>query len=350
MSRLLLAACLAACLAAGPALGAETRQVAGFAPNPGDLLMFEYVPDGLPPGSPLVVALHGCTQSAKEFGDDSGWAGLAERYRFALLLPEQQEANNEDLCFDWFRDEDNRRDRGEAASIRAMVDRTVADHGLDPGRVFVTGLSAGGAMTAVMLAAYPEVFAGGAVIAGVPYGCASTDGEPFLAAQRQAFLATNPFLGEAGWAAYACGDHALAGPVRLHALRPGAGDLGRAGPRGRRPDPAGLAEGVALAGRRRRDRRPDEPAGAAGPVDRGRGDRRGAGRGGDDGRLPAPRVRGRGGRGQGRDVRAAGDGACRPVDPGSGPERCGRAGRYFADRHVCAAYRIARFWGLTDGR
>src|SRR5437763_1256534 len=83
--------------------------------------------------------------------------------------------------------------RGEAASIRAMVDRTVADHGLDPRRVFVTGLSAGGAMAAVMLAAYPEAFAGGAVVAGVPYGCAGTEGEPILAAERRAFLA-NPLL------------------------------------------------------------------------------------------------------------------------------------------------------------
>src|SRR4051794_31909903 len=126
--------------------------------------MFEHVPDGLPPRSPLVVALHGCTQAA-EFGDDSGWTGLAGRLRFALLLPQQREANNGDLCFDWFRDRDNRRGQGESASVRAMVGRMVADHGLDPGRVFVAGLSAGGAMAAVMLAAYPEVFAGGAVIA-----------------------------------------------------------------------------------------------------------------------------------------------------------------------------------------
>ena len=114
MARKLLAAVLVACLVGGPAPAAETRQVPGFTPNPGDLLMFEHVPDGLPPRSPLVVALHGCTQSATEFGDDSGWAGLAERQRFALLLPQQREANNADLCFDWFRDNDNRRGRGEA--------------------------------------------------------------------------------------------------------------------------------------------------------------------------------------------------------------------------------------------
>ena len=66
--------------------------------------MFEHVPNDLPRGAPLVVALHGCTQSAGEFGDGSGWAGLADRLRFALLLPQQQEANNADLCFDGFRD------------------------------------------------------------------------------------------------------------------------------------------------------------------------------------------------------------------------------------------------------
>src|SRR3954465_8976883 len=177
--------------------------------------MFEHVPDGLPPRSPLVVALHGCTQAAREFGDDSGWTGLAECLRFALLLPQQQEANDADLCFDWFRDGDNHRDRGEAASIRAVVDRRGADPGRDPRRVFVTGLSAGGAMAAVMLAAYPEAFAGGAIVAGVPYGCAGREGEPILAAERQAFLA-NPLLGEAAWAAYACGiTRAGPLPVRL---------------------------------------------------------------------------------------------------------------------------------------
>ena len=101
---------------------AETVPIASFAPNPGNLRMFKYVPDRLPPGSPLVVALHGCTQQATTFDDESGWTDLAERFQFALLLPEQQEANNSARCFNFFMEQHNRRGEGEAASIAAMVE------------------------------------------------------------------------------------------------------------------------------------------------------------------------------------------------------------------------------------
>jgi poly(hydroxyalkanoate) depolymerase family esterase len=88
-------------------------------------------------------------------------------------MPEQQGANNANTCFNWFNPGDVARGRGEAASIRQMVARMAAEHKIDPRRVYITGLSAGGAMTSVMLAVYPEVFAGGAIIAGLPYGIAS---------------------------------------------------------------------------------------------------------------------------------------------------------------------------------
>lgn len=202
-------AALAALLASGRAGAAGTREVAGFAPNPGGLRMLVHLPpDGLPAsGAALVVALHGCTQDAGTFAEASGWTGLADRLRFALLLPQQEAANNPDRCFNFFRDRDNRRGRGEAASIAAMVARARADHAaLDPRRTYVVGLSAGGAMAAAMLAAYPELFAAGAVLAGVAYGCADTAGEPAaLAWQRRAFLLAFPAYGEAGWAALACG-------------------------------------------------------------------------------------------------------------------------------------------------
>jgi len=149
---------------------AETVQVPSFAPNPGNLRMFKYVPDSLPAGARLVVALHGCTQSATKFDDESGWTELADHLGFALLLPEQQQANNERLCFNWYLADHNRRGQGEAASIVAMIDEMKTRHGIDPNRIFVTGLSAGGAMTAVMLAAYPDVFRAGAIIAAVLHG------------------------------------------------------------------------------------------------------------------------------------------------------------------------------------
>jgi poly(hydroxyalkanoate) depolymerase family esterase len=88
-------------------------------------------------------------------------------------MPEQQPSNNANTCFNWFNPEDIARERGEACSIRQMIARMVADHGIDPRRIFITGLSAGGAMTTVMLAAYPELFAAGAVIAGLPFGVAT---------------------------------------------------------------------------------------------------------------------------------------------------------------------------------
>jgi poly(hydroxyalkanoate) depolymerase family esterase len=140
--------------------------------NPGNLRGRCHVPAGIAAGAPLVVVLHGCTQSAAVYDHGSGWSRLADRHGFALLFPEQQRANNMNLCFNWYQPEDAARDRGEARSIQAMIAQMVEVHSLDPARIFVTGLSAGGAMTSVMLAAYPELFAAGAIIAGLPFGCA----------------------------------------------------------------------------------------------------------------------------------------------------------------------------------
>ncbi|HYD81942.1 MAG TPA: PHB depolymerase family esterase [Paucimonas sp.] len=170
------AALFAALQVLAPAALAQSgnlEPVAGFGSNPGNLQMFKYVPRNLDRGRPLVVALHGCTQRAADYDDETGWTMLADKLRFALLLPQQQKANNDRLCFNWFLAEDHQREKGEARSIREMIDRMKADHAVDPKNIYITGLSAGGAMTAVMLAAYPELFVAGASIAGVPYKCAS---------------------------------------------------------------------------------------------------------------------------------------------------------------------------------
>jgi poly(hydroxyalkanoate) depolymerase family esterase len=148
-------------------------EVTGFGANPGELKMFSFVPDELQPKPALVVVLHGCGQTASGYDLGAGWSSLATRYGFALLMPEQQASNNANGCFNWFNPEDAARDSGEACSIRQMITRMVGDVGIDPHRVFVTGISAGGAMTSVMLATYPEVFAGGAIIAGLPFGVAT---------------------------------------------------------------------------------------------------------------------------------------------------------------------------------
>jgi len=149
------------------------EDITGFGRNPGNLRARVYVPATIGPRPPLVVVLHGCTQTAAGYDNGSGWSRLADEAGFVLLFPEQQRANNPNLCFNWFAAEDVSRDHGEAASIREMIAAVVDRLDVDPARIFVNGLSAGGAMAAVMLATYPEVFAGGAVIAGLPYGTAS---------------------------------------------------------------------------------------------------------------------------------------------------------------------------------
>jgi feruloyl esterase len=155
------------------------REHVAFGSNPGNLRMFTYAPKRLQAPPALVVVLHGCTQTAAGYDHGTGWSALADRLGFVVLLPEQRRANNPNTCFNWFSPEDTTRDHGEALSIRAMIEHAVLEYGIDRSRIYVTGLSAGGAMTSVMLATYPEVFAGGAIIAGLPYGSASNVQEAF---------------------------------------------------------------------------------------------------------------------------------------------------------------------------
>lgn len=152
---------------------AKLQPVTGFGSNLGALQMFAYVPESLPASPAMVVVLHGCTQSAAGYAVGAGWDMLAEHYGFVLVCPQQPSANNPKSCFNWFQPGDTTRDSGEALSIREMVERAATDHNVDRSRIFVTGLSAGGAMAAVMLATYPEVFAGGGIVAGLPYGAAA---------------------------------------------------------------------------------------------------------------------------------------------------------------------------------
>lgn len=147
-------------------------EIVGFGPNPGNLRMFQHVPEGLGPGRPLVLVLHGCRQDAQSYDRAAGWTALAEERGFAVVYAQQREANNPRLCFTWFRPSEVTRDRGELMSIRQMVAHAAGGADSDPERIFVTGLSAGGAMTAAMLANYPELFAGAAIIAGLPFGAA----------------------------------------------------------------------------------------------------------------------------------------------------------------------------------
>jgi poly(hydroxyalkanoate) depolymerase family esterase len=143
--------------------------------------MFAYAPKHLPPKAPLVIALHGCTQSADEYDHGTGWSSLADRLGFAVVYPQQQPANNPKNCFSWFLPSDTARGHGEALSIREMVEHAITTFAADRRKVFVTGFSAGAGMASVMLATYPEIFAGGALISGLPYACASNVQQAFEA-------------------------------------------------------------------------------------------------------------------------------------------------------------------------
>ncbi|WP_020180270.1 PHB depolymerase family esterase [Methylopila sp. M107] len=162
------------------------KSIEDFGPNPGALSMLAYAPDDLPDGAPLVVVLHGCSQNAAGYDAASGWSRLAGELGFAVVFPEQRSANNAGGCFNWFLTADAARGLGETRSIREMVEHMVKSHRIDRGRIYVTGLSAGGAMAATLLADYPETFAAGAVIAGLPCGSATSVQEAFRAMSEPA--------------------------------------------------------------------------------------------------------------------------------------------------------------------
>lgn len=166
-----------ASVAAGSGNGtskAGYAEVTSFGSNPGGLKMYAYIPANLPANAGLVVALHGCTQTASEYATRTEWNKLADKYNFYVVYPEQNSSNNQNKCFNWFETADISRGQGEALSIKQMVDKMKSTYSIDASRVFVTGLSAGGYMTPVMMATYPDVFAAGAVMAGGPYKCATS--------------------------------------------------------------------------------------------------------------------------------------------------------------------------------
>lgn len=162
-------------LSAGVAQAASVQEITGFGSNPGNLQLFEYIPDGLPADAPLVVAMHGANSDYTLMSDITGWKELADRYDFALAMPQQKSANSFVKSFNFHQTGDNTRGNGEALSIKQMVDYELANHDLDSTKVFATGFSAGGHMTSVMLAAYPEVFEAGAPYAGGAYACTASD-------------------------------------------------------------------------------------------------------------------------------------------------------------------------------
>ena len=164
-------ALLLAFLTTGQSRSASLETIDNFGPNPGQLDMRVYVPDRRGLNAAMVVALHGCMQEASDFDDETGLTALADGLKFVLVFPEQRQANNGNRCFNWFQERNNKKGQGESGSIRNMVQHAIKAYRVDPSKVYVLGLSAGGSMTAVLMANYPELFQGGAIVAGTPYGC-----------------------------------------------------------------------------------------------------------------------------------------------------------------------------------
>ncbi|MEL6202638.1 MAG: PHB depolymerase family esterase [Pseudomonadota bacterium] len=178
------------------------EEVTDFGSNPGELKAYVHRPENAPPGMPLVVAMHGCTQNAESFARETGLISLSEETPFLLLLPQQNRGNMERLCFRWHDSGDNRPGRGESASLLQIIETVTAAEDVDPEKVFVMGLSAGAGMTAVLLANYPDRFSGGAMIAGPPYNC-NQPGSIWDMPWR--WIHYNPFSLDGADAAYACG-------------------------------------------------------------------------------------------------------------------------------------------------
>ncbi|NVK26290.1 MAG: PHB depolymerase family esterase [Gammaproteobacteria bacterium] len=145
----------------------ELVSLTDFGANPGQLTAQFYAAEQ---SRDLIVTLHGCGQSGVLFAENSGILAQSKLANVNVLIPQQNKENNSTLCFNWFSPDDQQKGQGESESIVNMIEAVKAKYKI--ARVFVVGLSAGGAMASNLLVNYPSLFTAGAVVAGIPFPCA----------------------------------------------------------------------------------------------------------------------------------------------------------------------------------
>ncbi len=155
-------------------------EVENFGSNLGNCDMFVYEPASLGKNdpSPLLVAIHGCSETAEKLAKQTGWNELADRHGFRILYPQQKMSNNSSRCWNWFQAEDTYDGQGELGSIREMIDYMQTHYAIKDDGVFVYGVSSGGAMTSALMANYPELFHAGCIYAGGAFGAAESPLRP----------------------------------------------------------------------------------------------------------------------------------------------------------------------------
>lgn len=140
----------------------------------------------------LVIMLHGCNQDPEDFAAGTGMNAVAETHGLVVAYPRQSGANNASSCWNWFRPVDQMRDEGEPSIIAGITKEIISEFGFDRSRVFVAGLSAGGAMAAIMGETYPDLYSAAGIHSGLTYGSANDVVSAFSAMRGEGGLASSP--------------------------------------------------------------------------------------------------------------------------------------------------------------